>query len=123
MLICGGVDGERNCGEDGGVESTLGDGGCSVRGDGNAGRDGGIASRVGGDAGRRGGDTSCLGIRAGVVMANVIGMDGRGGGDDAGVIGRGEEDGSVGVSVVSGIIGGSEDDLLGGRVRDGGRGD
>jgi hypothetical protein len=41
-------------------------------------------------------------------MADVIGMDGCGGGNDAGVIGRGGDDGSVGASVVTGIIGGSE---------------
>jgi hypothetical protein len=50
------------------------------------------------------------------MMAGVIGVDGRGGSDDAGVIGCGGEDGSIGASVVSGILVGSEDDLLGGGV-------
>ncbi len=95
---------------------ALGAGGSSVRGDGDAGCDGAIASCVGSNAGRGVGDDSRLGVRAVDVMAGVIGVDGRGGSDDAGVIGCGGEDGSIGASVVSGILGGSEDDLLGGGV-------
>ncbi len=56
-----------------------------------------------------------------LVEAGVTGVDGLGGGD-VGENGHGGEDGSDAASMTSGILGGNEDDLLGGEACGGGRG-
>ncbi len=57
-----------------------------------------------------------------VGEVGVTGVDGLKGGD-ADVDGRGGEGGSKETSITSGILGGSEDDLLGGEVCRGGHGE
>jgi hypothetical protein len=63
-----------------------------------------------------------MGNSGDAVRGGIAGIDGRGGGDK-GVDSRGEEYVSIVVSMESVVIGGSEYDLLGGMVREGGRGD
>ncbi len=78
--------------------------------------------RKGGDAGRSGCDAGRSGDKVEVLVASVTGVAGLGG-SDVRVDGRGGEGGSDGASKASEKLGGSEDDLLSGEMRGGGRGE
>ncbi len=74
---------------------------------------GGVGSRGAGGAGSsEAGETGAV-SSSNAVVDGVMGVDGLGGGDD-GVVGHGGEASSDVSSIASYIIGGGEDDLLGG---------
>jgi hypothetical protein len=73
---------------------------------------GGVSSRAGGAGISEAGETGAV-SSSNAVVDGVMGVDDLGGGDN-GVVGRGGEASSDVSSIASYIIGGGEDDLLGG---------